>query len=305
MTNPGFRFDASAEMRSAHNMMYDSSYNYYGAADLSLYYNYGSASVWGAGAPASPYVGTNGYEIPGSVEHYEHMANVFKDYANKLRHCNTSVIGNGAHPAAAKQWGSWAHSHAGVAGCAGIMTPSKKEVVDHTKVPDDEKTTVMIRNLPTGYKLKDLLALLDSDPRLPRKRFRGKYDFVYLAFHFKTGAGLGYAFVNFINHEEAMAVKATLDGFTDWGVDSKKECLVEWATTFQGKDEHVEHYRNSPLMHDSVAKEHRPLLFENGKEVPFPAPTRRIRRPGPKHSAVGPLSGAGHGLSDGVFYRAY
>lgn len=48
-----------------------------------------------------------------------------------------------------------------------------------------------------------------------------------------------------------------------------------WAT-LQGLEKHVEKYRNSPVMHDSVGHEARPILIQDGKRVAFPPPTKKI-----------------------------
>mmetsp|Transcript_149209 Transcript_149209/g.278213 ORF Transcript_149209/g.278213 Transcript_149209/m.278213 type:complete len:515 (+) Transcript_149209:87-1631(+) len=136
-----------------------------------------------------------------------------------------------------------------------------------------EPTTVMLRNLPNGYARSQLLELLD------KHAFFGKYDFVYLPMDFRNGVNLGYAFVNLLAHEDALALTSALQGFCGWHSDSSKVCEVSWAHPHQGLREHVERYRNSPVMHASMPDEYKPMVFRSGTRVPFPPPTKTIKAP--------------------------
>jgi hypothetical protein len=118
-----------------------------------------------------------------------------------------------------------------------------------------------------------LLSLLDSEG------FSGQYDFVYLPIDFKSHASLGYAFVNLSTTEAAERCWKVFEGFNKWVVPSSKVCSVNWSTPFQGLDAHVERYRNSPVMHEHVPDEYKPMLFADGKRLLFPPPTKKIRAP--------------------------
>merc|ERR1719464_344706 len=99
----------------------------------------------------------------------------------------------------------------------GPRKPSMEASNDNLKyVPEEEKTTVMLRNLPNDYSRDDLLDLLNE------QGFKGKYDFVYLPVDFKKNAGLGYAFVNMEKHEYAVKVFDHFKGFDTWKVSSPK-----------------------------------------------------------------------------------
>jgi len=151
-----------------------------------------------------------------------------------------------------------------------------------------ERTTVMLRNLPNDYTRDMLLELLDS------AGFCGLYDFVYLPVDFKRWAGFGYAFVNFVSNADAQAATTHFHGFKDWVVGSVKVCEVCWGEPLQGLAAHLDRYRNSPLMHELVPDNVRPVLFRSGQRIPFPAATKRIRHPrtkqnpvrGPRHHCV-------------------
>merc|ERR1711920_393260 len=145
---------------------------------------------------------------------------------------------------------------------------------DVPEVPDSEKTTVMLRNLPNDYTRQMLLDLLNQNG------FDKDYDFVYLPMDFKRKAGLGYGFVNLVSHEAASRVFDKLQGFSGWErLCSAKVLEVAWGHPLQGLNPHVERYRNSPVMHEDVPDEFRPLLFKDGVRVAFPPPTRKLRAP--------------------------
>jgi hypothetical protein len=145
-----------------------------------------------------------------------------------------------------------------------ILTKSQHEGPHHT---------LMLRNLPNNYTRIMLISLLDNEG------FGGQYDFVYLPIDFKSHASLGYAFVNLSTTEAAERCWKVFEGFNKWVVPSSKVCSVNWSTPFQGLDAHVERYRNSPVMHEHVPDEYKPMLLSDGKRLPFPPPTKKIRAP--------------------------
>ncbi|CAJ1460092.1 unnamed protein product [Effrenium voratum] len=148
---------------------------------------------------------------------------------------------------------------------------------------ESEWVTVMIRNLPNDYGRDDVVEFLNL------QGFKARFDFVYLPIDFKNSTGLGYAFVNMVGHEDALEVFRRLEGFKDWKVSSQKVCEVAWGNPEQqGLDFHISRYRNSPVMHNSVPEEFKPLIFQNGEKVPFPEPTKAPRRPRmKKHARIG------------------
>jgi len=130
----------------------------------------------------------------------------------------------------------------------------------------------MLRNLPNRYGQAELLELLKSNGF-------SCYDFVYLPMDFRNGVNLGYAFVNTLTHQDALAAIAAFQGFSSWTPDCEKICEVSWAHPHQGLEEHVERYRNSPVMHPTTPEEYKPMIFRDGRRVPFPQPTKAIRAP--------------------------
>merc|ERR1711998_616565 len=69
------------------------------------------------------------------------------------------------------------------------------------------------------------------------------------------------------------------DGFAAWNMPSPKVCRVSWSNPHQGLEEHVIRYKNSPLMHEEVPDECRPILLQNGFRIEFPPATKSLRAP--------------------------
>lgn len=143
-----------------------------------------------------------------------------------------------------------------------------------------EFTTVMLRNVPNSYSRNMLLALLD------RQGLQGCYDFVYVPMDFLSLSGLGYAFVNFTNNENAGNAMHKFQGFSRWEVTTQKVCDVSWGNPLQGLRPHIERYRNSPVMHESVPECYKPIIFKDGIRQSFPSPTKRIRPPRVKRGGL-------------------
>jgi len=164
-------------------------------------------------------------------------------------------------------------------GSSTFMSPQQWEQsmeCDGVDADTDEewRTTVMLRNMPNNYTRDMLLEMVDS------MGFEGCYDFAYLPVDFKSQAGLGYAFINFISSVEAQRCFDEFEGFSDWKVPSEKVCTVTWGSPYQGLEAHVERYQNSPVMHHSIPDEWKPVLFDQeGLRIPFPAPTKAIKTP--------------------------
>lgn len=136
----------------------------------------------------------------------------------------------------------------------------------------EARTTVMLRHLPRDLSRDALLELLDA------RGFRGKYDFVYVPINFVEQANLGYAFINLSSPEDTPAFFKVFDGFRKWPKPCATKVLRVGWSPHQGLA-HLQRYRNSPIMHPSVPAEIQPLLFEAGRRVAFPSPTKTVRAP--------------------------
>jgi len=110
------------------------------------------------------------------------------------------------------------------------------------------------------------------------KGFSGHVDFLYVPIKFKTGLGFGYSFVNLTTHEQARKFILTFDGFDDWESSfSTTACNVRWSDS-QGCWPNVIRFQNSSLMGDDVPDFYKPVLFSSGVRIPFPEPTKNVRK---------------------------
>jgi len=141
------------------------------------------------------------------------------------------------------------------------------------------RTTVMLRNLPNNYTATMVLQMLDDEG------FAGLYDFFYLPMDFTSNACLGYAFVNLLDSSHVVPFWKKFHGYSDWVLPSRKMCSVTWSGPHQGAEAHAERYRNSPLMHESIPADYKPMMFKDGARVPFPPPTKAPRAPRVRNKA--------------------
>lgn len=145
---------------------------------------------------------------------------------------------------------------------------------EHCECADNvDKTTVMFRNVPNDYTRSMFIAMLENEG------FREKFNFVYLPIDFSSKSGFGYAFINLVCPQVAEKFRVHFDGFSRWTLPSNKVAEVTWSDPSQGLATHVERYRNSPVMHEAVPDEFRPVMLEKGLRVPFPPPTKAIKMP--------------------------
>lgn len=137
----------------------------------------------------------------------------------------------------------------------------------------DDRTTVMMRNIPNAYTSQSFVELFDA------QGFHGMYNFVYLPIDFRSGMNLGYAFMNFVSNNAAQLFMTHFNGFHQWMCQSPKVGEVTWTDPHQGLENHVGRYRNSPVMHEDVSDIFKPRIYAGGERIPFPGPTKKIRAP--------------------------
>lgn len=139
---------------------------------------------------------------------------------------------------------------------------------------DDTRTTVMLRGLAETMDRDALMNILRMTS------FHSSFDFVYLPGDFNTLQSQGFAFINFVDHKTAQKFQQVLP--RELGTDVQ----VLWSDKEQGIDENVARYRNSPVMHNSLPEQFRPVLMRNGAMVNFPKPTKAIKAPKIKRTAM-------------------
>lgn len=132
----------------------------------------------------------------------------------------------------------------------------------------EERTTLLLKNLERSCGTASLVERLDAEG------LRGAYDFAYAPIDFNDQRAFGYAFVNFCSPERA---REAAERLRTWAADLE-QLEVLW-TEHQGLAVQVSRYQNSPVMHESIPSHLKPMLFEDGTPVAFPAPTQVIQAP--------------------------
>lgn len=148
------------------------------------------------------------------------------------------------------------------------------KLYENFKARFDTRTTVMLKNIPNNYTREQLRSVLDA------QGYARRYDFLYLPFDYRHEANLGYAFVNHTTRRSARHMVEHMEGFR-WRASSQKVCQLSWGEAAQGLKANVERYRNSPVMHEDVPDEFKPVDW--GVRVDFPPPTKRLCAPRLKH----------------------
>lgn len=142
----------------------------------------------------------------------------------------------------------------------------------------DERTTVMLEGLPTTLSRSELVDMIAE------AGFASLCDFVYLPYDLLTKASVGHAYINLVNSDALASFWQAFDGYRPVLVPCTGVWQLKFNSTFQGHAECVEKFRNSQLMHKSVSEEFKPMLFNGGVQVSFPAPSKLIRAPRPRHA---------------------
>ncbi|ONI29799.1 hypothetical protein PRUPE_1G215400 [Prunus persica] len=147
--------------------------------------------------------------------------------------------------------------------------------IDRIMRGDDNRTTLMIKNIPNKYTSKMLLSAIDE-------RHRGTYDFIYLPIDFKNKCNVGYAFINMTDPRMIVPFYQAFNGKKWEKFNSEKVASLAYAR-IQGKAALIAHFQNSSLMNED--KRCRPILFNTdgpnaGDQVPFPMGVNVRTRPG-------------------------
>jgi len=122
---------------------------------------------------------------------------------------------------------------------------------------DEPPTTMMIRNVPGRYSHNDLMMDLQD------LGFAGTYDFLYIPMDKGTGANVGYAFINFVDHNCARMCMESFEGyrFKRHQRSSKKAAIVSVAH-LQGLEKNMQHYEKAAV-NCSRDKRRRPVVLPN------------------------------------------
>ncbi|XP_050221966.1 protein MEI2-like 4 isoform X2 [Mercurialis annua] len=151
--------------------------------------------------------------------------------------------------------------------------------LDSIRQGEDNRTTLMIKNIPNKYTSKMLLAAIDE-------HHKGTYDFIYLPIDFKNKCNVGYAFINMTEPIQIVPFYQAFNGKKWDKFNSEKVASLAYAR-IQGKASLIAHFQNSSLMNED--KRCRPILFTTdgpnaGDQVPFPMGVNVRTRPGKSKS---------------------
>lgn len=115
-----------------------------------------------------------------------------------------------------------------------------------------EITTLMLRNLPETLLQQHFVNALN------KSGFLGLYDFLYMPSIFSTGAGKGYAFVNFVSPFAAQMFIRSCEGRNPFGRNTKGRVSVSPAH-IQGRDANIAKW-NTRKMARVRNPNHRPVI---------------------------------------------
>lgn len=119
------------------------------------------------------------------------------------------------------------------------------------RMGDDQRTTLMVRNIPNKYNQKMLLATIED-------RHEGKFDLLYLPIDFKNRCNVGYAFINFISTTDILPFYEEFNHKKWDRFNSDKVCEITYAR-IQGKISLITHFENSSLIHEDEG--YQPIIF--------------------------------------------
>jgi len=132
------------------------------------------------------------------------------------------------------------------------------------------QTTIMLRGVPRNSSREQLIQLLDD------RGYSGLFNFVYLPVDFESSESVGYAFINLTEPKIAEAFKESFEGLTCYPFSASQPCTTIWSRV-QGFNANIKQYRNSPVMHELVLDEYKPIILWNGLRRAFPAPTTALK----------------------------
>jgi len=147
------------------------------------------------------------------------------------------------------------------------------------------KTTAMIRNIPSCYTQKDLLAELDA------RGWDETYDFFYLPFDQQKKTNCGYGFMNFKDPSLAAALHQALDGAQLAKGRGRKRLQVVPAVV-QGYSANLEHFQHSAVLNHH-RPEHAPLFLRDGGPVANVPNARGARGAARRRARTPPLESYG------------
>ena len=126
--------------------------------------------------------------------------------------------------------------------------------IDSILSGQDERTTIMIKNIPNKYTQQMLLQTIDRSQR-------DNYDFFYLPIDFKNNCNMGYAFINFVDSIFIVDFFDEYDG-TKWAqFNSDKICKITYGR-IQGKKALENNFSTMQQQSDKGSNKVRPMIAD-------------------------------------------
>jgi len=115
----------------------------------------------------------------------------------------------------------------------------KHQAAEANSIAHEEKTTILVRNVPCQYKQDQLLEeLLQAG---------WKINFLYLPIRKSMKGNAGFVFINFETHEEAEAFLEKHQGYKfERNPNSKKRAVCDWAK-MQGYEANIQFYSQTDV----------------------------------------------------------
>lgn len=154
-----------------------------------------------------------------------------------------------------------------------VWTDAKRIQEETPEVVEEERTTLLLKNLPSTCTTEVLVELLDGEG------FVGCFDFAYVPIDFAEHRAFGYAFINFCTPSDAREAMEHLNGNDSWAAPGQESLEAQWSNPHQGLQIQIARYQNSPVMHPSIPADLKPMLFEDGVRKEFPKSTKNIKAP--------------------------
>lgn len=175
------------------------------------------------------------------------------------------VVSTGSHPHAQRQRHNIRSTYSRTKQNNGNI--NFKIDIDRIRTGYDQRTSLMIRNIPNKYTQQEFINEINS-----HRELRDKFDFFYLPIDFKNKCNIGYCFLNVGSCVDIVDFYQIFNNRVWTKYNSDKVCLISYAK-IQGKESLVNRFKNSSLMKKHY--EFRPLLFYShgpmkGKSQPFP-----------------------------------
>ncbi|XP_073272658.1 protein MEI2-like 2 isoform X1 [Primulina huaijiensis] len=118
---------------------------------------------------------------------------------------------------------------------------------------EDNRTTLMIKNIPNKYTSKMLIAAIDEMQEVI-------YDFIYLPIDFKNKCNVGYAFINMVSPSHIITFYKAFNGKKWEKFNSEKVASLAYAR-IQGLAALISNFQNSTLMNED--RRCRPIIFKS------------------------------------------